>query len=76
MGRIPPQLAAVMTPHIHVHEMAVTGVLTKNRRLIHQAVAADPLTGAVLTLPKIREMVDALFVENAEYIVNWPGAAK
>jgi alpha-galactosidase len=72
MGRIPPQLAAVMLPHIAVHEMAVQGALTKNRRLIRQAIQADPLTGAILTLPQIKELVNALFDENREFIADWP----
>ncbi|MDR3707354.1 MAG: hypothetical protein P4L33_03565 [Capsulimonadaceae bacterium] len=72
VGAIPPQLAAVMAPHIAVHEMAVTGTLTKNRRLIRQAIQADPMTAAVLTLPKISEMVDEMFEENSEYVANWP----
>ncbi len=71
MGRIPPQLAAVMSPHIHLHELAVNGVMRKDRRMIHQAVQADPLTGAILTLPKIREMVDELFGENTDSTRDW-----
>ena len=72
MGRIPPQLAAVMAPHIAVHEMAVQGTLTKDRRLIHQAIQADPLTAAVLTLSQIRAMTDELFEANREYVADWP----
>ena len=71
MGRIPPQLAAVMTPHIAIHEMAVQGTLTKDRRLIHQAIQADPLTAAVLTLPQIRDMVSELFQANRDYVADW-----
>jgi alpha-galactosidase len=71
MGRIPPQLAAVMTPHIHIHEMAVNGALRRDRRLIEQAIQADPLTGAVLTLPRIREMTRELLKENASYTQDW-----
>ncbi|MBN1672018.1 MAG: alpha-galactosidase [Kiritimatiellae bacterium] len=71
VGRIPPQLAAVMAPHTHVHEMAVEGALTQNRRLIRQAVQADPLTGALLTLPQIARLVDELFAENRAYTRGW-----
>ncbi len=71
MGRIPTQLAAVMSPHIHLHELAVQGVLRKDRRMILQAIQTDPLTGTVLALPKIREMVNELFEENALYTRDW-----
>ncbi len=71
MGRIPTQLAAVMSPYIHLHELAVNGVMRKDRRMVHQAAQADPLTGAILTLPKIRQMVDELFEENADYTRDW-----
>jgi len=72
MGRIPPQLAAVMTPHIALHELAVAGALQHDRRLIRLAVQADPLTGAILTLPRIAELVDALFAANRAYTETWP----
>jgi alpha-galactosidase len=72
MGRIPPQLAAVMAPHIAVHEMAVQGTRQKSKTLIRQAIQADPLTGAVLTLPQIRALTDEMFAANDEYVADWP----
>ena len=71
MGRIPPQLAAVMVPHVAVHGMAVRGTLEKDRRQIHQAIQADPLTAAVLTLPQTRALVDEMFEANREYVADW-----
>jgi alpha-galactosidase/6-phospho-beta-glucosidase family protein len=67
VGTIPPQLAAAMVPHIAVQEMAVKAALQKDRTLIRQAIQSDPLTGAILTLPRIEAMVDELFKENREY---------
>lgn len=72
MGRIPPQLAAVMTPHIHVHQMALEGVRRRDRDLIRMAIQADPLTGAICSLPQINQMVDQLFVENEPWMQHWP----
>lgn len=71
VGTIPTQLAAVMQPHIALHDLAVTGTFKKDRRLIYQAVQADPLTSAVLTLPKIKEMVDDMFAHNKEFVSDW-----
>lgn len=72
VGKLPLSLAAVITPHILCHEMAIEGVLNKDRKLIMQAIQADPLTGAILTLPRIKEMVNELFHENREYTRDWP----
>ena len=72
VGRIPPQLAAVMTPHVAVHELAVAGVQQRDRRLIEQAIQADPMTAMVLTLPRIREMTAELLHANERYLANWP----
>jgi alpha-galactosidase/6-phospho-beta-glucosidase family protein len=60
-----------MRPHIALHDLAVTGTFEKNRRLIYQAVQADPLTSAVLTLPRIKEMVDDMFAHNKEFVSDW-----
>jgi alpha-galactosidase len=68
VGKIPTQLAAVMTPHIFLHEMAVRAALTGDRKLARMAVQADPLVQAILTLPQIERMVDELFVENEAYL--------
>ena len=54
VGRIPTVLASVMTPHIALYDLAVSGTFEKDRRLIYQAIQTDPLTSALLTLPKIR----------------------
>jgi len=68
----PMPLAAVMTPHVLCHQMTLQGILQKDRRLLVQAMQADPMTGAVLTLPRIREMAEELFSENAGYMKDWP----
>lgn len=67
-GKIPPQLAAVMTPHIFLDEMAVEGVLTKDMTLLRQALQADPLTSAILTLPQIEKMFGELLEANREFL--------
>jgi len=71
VGRIPPPLAGAMRSHVTVHELAVNGCLQKDRKMIIQAVAADPLTGAILTLPEIKKMVEELFEENKAFMADW-----
>lgn len=65
VGRLPPQLAAVMRPHVGVHELAIEGVRSGDRRRIEQAIACDPLSGAILTWPQIRAMTAELLAANA-----------
>ena len=71
LGRIPMAQAAVMAPHCALHEMATEGVMARDVTLVRQAIQADPLTGAVLTLPQIRQMTDELLVENSDYMKGW-----
>jgi alpha-galactosidase len=42
--------------------------LAGNREAVYQAIALDPLTGAVLTLDRIRAMTDELFAAHAAYL--------
>lgn len=72
VGSIPPQLAAVMRPHVSVHELAIAGVQARDRRRLEQAIACDPLTGALLTWPQIRAMTAELLAANAGS-VEWAG---
>lgn len=67
VGALPPQLAAVMQPHAAVYDLALRGVLCKDRALIRQAIMLDPLTQAALSLSQIDRMVDELFADNAAY---------
>jgi alpha-galactosidase len=67
-GRLPPQCAAVNRTNIGVQELAVEAALTGERERVYQAVALDPLTGAVLTLGQIRQMVDELFAAHARWL--------
>ncbi len=59
-GALPAVCAALNQVQINVQRLAVKAALAGDRGLVHAAVALDPLTGAVLTLPKIREMVDRM----------------
>lgn len=60
-GALPVTCAALNQVQIAGQRLTVEAAMTGDRDLVHAAVALDPLTGAVQTLPKIREMVDAMF---------------
>jgi len=55
-GPLPAPLAAMNRTNINVQDLAVLAHETGDPRVVEQAVAMDPLTGALLTLPQIREL--------------------
>jgi alpha-galactosidase len=71
VGALPPQVATLTNLSSEIEEMAVEAALTRNPRLIYQAICHDPLTAAVLSLAEIKEMVDAMFEVNREYLPGW-----
>ena len=68
MGALPPQCVALNHVSVMVEEMAVEAALTGNPRLVFQAIAYDPLTAAVLSLAEIKQMVNAMFRQNRDYL--------
>jgi len=48
--------------------------MTGDRELVHAAVALDPLTSTVQTLPKIREMVDRMLAAEAPWLPQFEGS--
>ena len=48
--------------------MAVEAALTGDTTMLFHAVAYDPLTAAVLSLAEIKDMVNAMLVQNREYL--------
>jgi len=67
-GPLPIQCAALLKKSIAVQELAVEGAVTGNRDLVKQAVALDPLCGAVCNLEEIWAMCDEMFDELAAWL--------
>ena len=63
-----PACAALNNVQIAVQRLTVQAATTGDRDLVHAAVALDPLTSAVLTLPKIHEMVDRMLEAEAPWL--------
>ena len=61
VGDLPPQCAALLKKTVAVQELAVEAAVTGNRELVKQAVALDPLCGAVCNLAEIWAMCDEMF---------------
>jgi len=68
VGKLPPQLAALVNISANNEEMAVGGALTGNARLIFQSLCYDPLTSAVLSLEEIKTMTEEMFAANEGYL--------
>lgn len=60
IGKLPPQLAALMRTNVNVQELTVEAALTGKRDYIYQAAYLDPHTAAELDLNQIRALVDDL----------------
>jgi len=67
-GALPPACAALNQVQIAVQRLTVQAALAGDRRLAHAAVALDPLTSAVATLPEIHQMVDRMLEAEAEWL--------
>jgi alpha-galactosidase len=68
VGELPPALAALNRTSLGVQELAVQGLLQRDRESIYRAVQLDPLTSSLLSLADIRTMVDEMFAADAQYI--------
>jgi alpha-galactosidase len=71
IGDLPPQCAALNRSNISVQELAVQGIVEKDKTKIFQAILLDPLTSAVLTIDQTRQMVDEMFQWEARYFVGY-----
>jgi alpha-galactosidase len=67
-GALPPACAALNQVQITVQRLAVEAAMTGDRGLVHAAVALDPLTSAVQTLPKIHEMAERMLDAEAPWL--------
>jgi len=68
VGDLPEQLAAINRTNVNVQALAVEGALSGDREMIYRAVQMDPLTSALLTLDRTRQMVDELFAAEASVL--------
>lgn len=72
VGDLPPQLAGLNRTSINVQELAVRGIVEKDKTKIFQAILLDPLTSAILTIDEIRNMVDEMFnAEQKQYLKGY-----
>ena len=68
VGKLPPQVHALVAHSVNIEEMAVEAAITGNPRLAFQAIAYDPLTAAVCSLAEIKSMVQEMLELNRDYL--------
>jgi alpha-galactosidase len=68
IGKIPPQLAALMQTNINVQSLTVEAALTQKRDHIYHAAMLDPHTSAELSLDDIWAMVDELIDAHGDFL--------
>ena len=71
VGDLPAQLAALNRTEVNVHELAVRGIIEKDKTKIFQAVLLDSLTSAALTIDETRKMVDEIFAASQQYLSDY-----
>ncbi|MDI9637354.1 alpha-glucosidase/alpha-galactosidase [Kamptonema cortianum] len=68
VGRLPTQLAAIMSTNINVQALTVEAALTRRKDRVYQAAMLDPHTAQDLPLDKIRDLCDDLFEAHGDWI--------
>jgi alpha-galactosidase len=71
VGDLPPQLAALNRTNINCQELAVRGIVEKDKTKIFQSLLVDPLTSSLLTIDETRQMVDELFAAGKQYLKGY-----
>jgi alpha-galactosidase len=67
-GALPLACAALNNVQINVQRLTVEAAMTGDRSLVHAAVALDPLSGALLTLPQIHDMTERMLEAEREWL--------
>lgn len=75
-GTLPAACAALNQTQIAVQRLTVEAAITGERDLVHAAVALDPLTSAVQTLPNIHEMTDRMLDAEARWLPRFAARAR
>ena len=68
VGPLPDHLAILVGTTARIEDMVAEAAVTGDRRKVFHAVCMDPLCSAVCSLQEIKEMTDALFEKNREYL--------
>lgn len=71
VGALPAHIAILVNTTAAVENLVVEAAMEKNKRKVFQAVCMDPLTSAVCSLQEIKDMTDAIFAVNEEFLGDY-----
>src|SRR5205085_5809989 len=75
-GSLPSACAALNEVQVNVQRLTVEAAMEGDPALVRAAVALDPLTSAVCTLPQISEMVDRMLEAEAQWLPQFAGGGR
>jgi alpha-galactosidase len=73
IGDLPPQCAALCMTNINSQALTADAALNSDPERLVQAVAMDPLAGAVCTLQEIREMCTEMLESQRQWLPHFEG---
>ena len=76
VGRLPPQLSALITTNVNVQQLTVEAALTGRREHVYQAAMLDPHTAAELTPDEIVSLVDDLIEAHGSWLPSFEGTSR
>jgi alpha-galactosidase len=71
IGKLPPQLAAIMQSSVSVQALTVEALMTEDPQYIYHAAMMDPHTAAELDLDQIWNLVDRLRQAHEKWLPEW-----
>ena len=73
VGRLPTQCAAACMTNVNVQLLAAEAAIQGSTEALVQAIAMDPLTGAVCTLKEIRDMTSEMLEAERRWLPQFAG---
>lgn len=74
IGKLPPQLTALMRTNINVQELTVAALIEENREHIFHAAMLDPHMAAELDLQQIWDLTNELLNAHGDWMPKWARA--
>ena len=68
IGKLPPQLAAIMQTNINVQELTVEAIATGKKESVYHAAMMDPHTAAELSIDDIWKLTDDMLAAHGDMI--------
>lgn len=71
VGDLPEHLAILVNTTARIENLVVHAAMEKSKEMVYRAVMMDPLSSAVCSLQEIRDMCDAIFEKNTEFLGDY-----